>query len=109
MRFLVDAQLPPALARWLTEQGHPSQHVADIELATASDREIWEYAKANRLAIVTKDEDFANISLLDSGPVSVVWIRVPNCTKASMLRWFAPLLPDILVEIERGERVIELV
>ena len=28
MRFLIDAQLPPALARWLTEQGHHVEIVA---------------------------------------------------------------------------------
>ena len=27
MRFLIDAQLPPALARWLTEQGHHAEIV----------------------------------------------------------------------------------
>jgi predicted nuclease of predicted toxin-antitoxin system len=37
MRFLVDAQLPPALARWRAEQGHQAEHVADINLAAASD------------------------------------------------------------------------
>jgi len=26
MRFLVDAQLPPALARWLAAQGHEAEH-----------------------------------------------------------------------------------
>jgi predicted nuclease of predicted toxin-antitoxin system len=34
MRFLVDAQQPPALARWLTAAGHPSEHVADLGVAT---------------------------------------------------------------------------
>jgi predicted nuclease of predicted toxin-antitoxin system len=30
MRFLVDAQLPPALARHLVAAGHEAQHVADL-------------------------------------------------------------------------------
>lgn len=29
MRFLIDAQLPPALVPWLTEQGHHAEHVVD--------------------------------------------------------------------------------
>lgn len=44
MRFLVDAQLPPALARWLTEQGHHAQHVADIGMMAATDNQIWQWA-----------------------------------------------------------------
>jgi predicted nuclease of predicted toxin-antitoxin system len=35
MRFLIDAQLPPALARWLSSAGHDAEHVADIGLAGA--------------------------------------------------------------------------
>jgi predicted nuclease of predicted toxin-antitoxin system len=42
MRFLIDAQLPPALVRWLTEQGHDAEHVVDCGLAEADDRLIWE-------------------------------------------------------------------
>ncbi|MGM0984784.1 MAG: DUF5615 family PIN-like protein [Pseudomonadota bacterium] len=44
MRFLVDAQLPPALARWLTEQGHHAEHVADLKMEAASDAAIWRWA-----------------------------------------------------------------
>ena len=29
VRFLVDAQLPPALARWVTEAGRDGEHVGD--------------------------------------------------------------------------------
>ncbi len=32
MRFLVDAQLPPALARWLAANGHAAEHVADRQM-----------------------------------------------------------------------------
>jgi predicted nuclease of predicted toxin-antitoxin system len=37
MRFLIDAQLPPALARLLTARGHTAEHVADIDLRHAED------------------------------------------------------------------------
>jgi predicted nuclease of predicted toxin-antitoxin system len=47
VRFLVDAQLPPALARWLVEQGHDASHVTDHGLGEASDRRIWDEAKVH--------------------------------------------------------------
>ncbi len=109
MKFLVDAQLPPALARWLTEQSHPSQHVADLSLTSSSDRNIWQYAKDNGLTIITKDEDFSHLSLLDPLPAPVVWVRVGNCSRAALLNWFAPLLPDIVAALEQGETLVELV
>jgi predicted nuclease of predicted toxin-antitoxin system len=41
MRFVVDAQLPPALARVLTAHGHQAEHVSDIGLREADDPLIW--------------------------------------------------------------------
>jgi len=41
MRFVVDAQLPPALARWLAGCGHRAEHVDDVGLASASDSDVW--------------------------------------------------------------------
>ena len=54
MRFVIDAQLPPALARLLTAQGHTAEHVADIGLRDADDSPIWAYALELQAIIVTK-------------------------------------------------------
>ncbi len=59
MRFLVDAQLPPALARLIAERGHVAEHITDIGPGDAPDRDLWRYALAHQAVIVTKDEDFA--------------------------------------------------
>ena len=59
MNFLVDAQLPPGLARWLAHEGHSAQHVNDVGLAGAEDSVIWNHALGVDAIIVTKDEDFA--------------------------------------------------
>jgi predicted nuclease of predicted toxin-antitoxin system len=57
MRFVVDAQLPPALARWLRAQGHEAAHVSDLGMQAASDAAIWDHALASSAAIITKDQD----------------------------------------------------
>ena len=44
MKFVVDAQLPPALARLLREAGCDAFAVREIGLREASDAEIWRYA-----------------------------------------------------------------
>ncbi len=61
MQFLVDAQLPPALARLLREHGHTAEHITEIGPADAPDSEIWRYALEHDAVIVTKDEDFADM------------------------------------------------
>lgn len=59
MRFLVDAQLPPALARFLEGQGHEARAVRELGLRDADDTAIWTFAERDGRIIVTKDEDFA--------------------------------------------------
>lgn len=56
MRFLVDAQLPPALARLLSRHGHLAEHVHDIGLGAAADRDIWSHARDHDAVLITKDE-----------------------------------------------------
>ena len=58
MRFLVDEQLPVALARWISARGHDAQHVTDVGLGGMPDSALWDWAQSSSAAIVTKDEDF---------------------------------------------------
>ena len=67
MKFLVDNQLPPALATHLALQDVVSQHVSAVGLDQASDRDIWIYAATNGFIIVSKDEDFLHLSIADPG------------------------------------------
>ena len=75
LRFLVDAQLPPALARKLSVSGHEATHVLDVGLLNASDSRIWDYALANQSIIVTKDEE-AQLSLPNIAENVMHWIRL---------------------------------
>jgi predicted nuclease of predicted toxin-antitoxin system len=108
MRFLVDAQLPPALVRWLADKGHEAEHVADRQMQAASDTAIWDYALTTSAAVITKDEDFAQRKVLTmAGPV-VVWIRLPNTRRSELLQWFETVMPQILAALERGETLVEV-
>jgi predicted nuclease of predicted toxin-antitoxin system len=108
VNFLVDAQLPPALARWIAERGHQAVHVYDVSLHTANDPTIWRRAEADRSIIITKDEDFVDRWLLSDRPVSLVWIRKGNCSNRALLAWLEPLWPDTVKRLEQGEKLIEL-
>ena len=108
MRFLVDAQLPPALALLLEEHGHTAEHITDIGPADSPDRELWRYALEHQAVIVTKDEDFANMIATGVDAPTVVWIRVGNTRRASLLAWFEPRIDQIVGMVEGGDRLIEL-
>lgn len=108
MNFLIDAQLPPALARWIVTQGHQATHVFDIGLQAADDPVVWDRARLEDTVIISKDEDFVDHWLLSDQPVSLVWIRKGNCSNRILIAWFEPLWPDTLQRLAQGERLIEL-
>jgi predicted nuclease of predicted toxin-antitoxin system len=108
VRFLVDAQLPPALARHLEERGHVAEHVADVGLLSAPDSAICEYAIAHAAVVITKDEDFPDRVALGHPAPTVVWIRLGNTTRRVLLDWFEPLVDRVVVMVDAGERLIEL-
>ena len=62
MRFLVDAQLPPALAHWIADQGHVAEHVAIALAPTEPDAAIVRYSIENGAVIITKDSDFLTLA-----------------------------------------------
>jgi len=108
MKFLVDAQLPPALARLLESHGHVAKHVIDINMHADDDTAIWDYAIEMEMAVVTKDEDFAH-RFNQGGPSPViVWLRVGNTSRRALLQWFQPLLPQVIQLMEQGERLVEV-
>ena len=109
MTFLIDAQLPPALARALNAAGRPSQHVATVGLLNADNNAIWQYAVANGLAVLTKDEDFVTRRLLEADGPQIVWLRVGNCSNRALFAWFMPLLADVVVRLQQREVVVEVI
>ena len=108
MNFLVDSQLPPALARWIAGQGHTATHVLEMGLEAADDTLIWEHARATSAVIISKDEDFVDRWLLRNEEVALMWIRKGNGSNRALFEWLTPLWPETLSRLERGERLIEL-
>ncbi len=80
MKLLYDANLSDKLARRLAEFYPDSAHVSAVGLNRATDEEVWEHARAHGLAIVSKDSDFQELSVLKGHPPKVVWIRRRNCS-----------------------------
>ena len=61
MRFLVDASLPRSAAGMLRQLGYESVDARDIGLRSATDEAIAAHARSNRLTLVTRDSDFADV------------------------------------------------
>ncbi len=108
MRFLVDAQLPPALARRIAASGHEAEHVVDCGLVMAGDGAIERYAANTGAVVVTKDADFAVRKALRGTEPAVIWIRFGNTRKAELLRRMDVCFPDAVAALQNGEKLIEI-
>jgi predicted nuclease of predicted toxin-antitoxin system len=67
MRFLLDMNLPPAMAEWMRSDGHDAVHVRDLGQAQYPDYEIFAHAAADRRIVVTFDLDFGEIAAFARG------------------------------------------
>ena len=106
MRFLIDAQLPPALCQWLQARGHEATHVIDIGLGGASDNAIAERAIADQAMIISKDEDFLILRLPNR--FGLLWLRCGNATTRALTVWLDARWDRVETLLADGERMIEL-
>jgi predicted nuclease of predicted toxin-antitoxin system len=108
MRFLVDAQLPPALAARLRELGHDAEHVFDRFPPDTSNGILWQYAVESGAIIVSKDQDFSIRAITARQRAAVVWLRMGNTRSRVLIERIEGLLPKIESAIANGESLIEV-
>ena len=96
VKLLFDQNLSPKLVKRLFDIYPNSDHLDWLGFGTAEDILVWEHAKDNGFVVVTKDADFADLSVLRGFPPKVVWIRRGNCRATDIEN----LLRDHLSEIE---------
>ena len=87
--FLFDEHLPAKI------QFTPSFPAIHVSVLGASPSQIWQYAKQNDLAIVTKDADFSDRLMVDSSPPKVVHLRFGNLRKRVFHAFLASVWPKI--------------
>ena len=87
MKLLFDQNLSRFLDE-LRDAFPDSADVTTLDLVTASDRTIWDYAREHGFVIVSKDSDFRQLSFLQGPPPKAIWLRVGNVSTGAV--------PDLL-------------
>lgn len=108
MIFLVDAQLPQGLATRLTAASHQAVHVFDVLTPDASDIEIALEANRRKAIVISKDEDFVDLSIRGVLLGPLLWVRCGNMTTSRLWRVIEPLLPTAEKSFAAGERIVEI-
>lgn len=101
MKFLVDAQLPRRIARWLIAEGHDVIHTLDLpEGNRTPDERLNEVAGRQQRIVITKDADFVDSHILYDKPAKLLLISTGNISNGELEALLAPLISDIVREFE---------
>ena len=107
MRFLIDEQLPTALARWIAAHGHEAEHVLDVGLGGAADVIIWRHAKLTKAVIISKDQDFVALAEADTS-LGLVWLKSGNSPRRVLLQHMEKVFDEICAALASGEKIVEV-
>lgn len=109
MKLLFDENLSPRLTELVRDEYPDSTHVREAGMKGAPDARIWNYARENGFAIVSKDDDFRQRSFLEGAPPKVVWLQVGNAGTrpiADLLRREATRLREFDAEEESALLIV---
>lgn len=103
MRLLFDEQLSEELSILLRDVFPDALHLRLIGAGGSPDSTVWQLAKKRECLLVTKDEDFHRLSILQGAPPKVVWIRRGNCATEDIARLLRQHVADIRAFAEQTE------
>jgi predicted nuclease of predicted toxin-antitoxin system len=108
VKFIVDNQLPVALAEHLRDRGLDCQHVLEAGLGDAADSAICRHAELQGRIIISKDEDFFYFAKQRHAKIKLIWVRLGNCRTAALVAAFERSWPRIESSLKAGDRIIEI-
>lgn len=78
MKLLLDENISHKLVVRLQDYFPGIEHINSFQLNAIDDKVIFQFAKENDFAIVTFDEDYFTLSVVNSFPPRIIWLRTGN-------------------------------
>ena len=110
MILWIDAQLSPALAKWVSENfaNIEATAVRDLGLREAEDQVIFFSAREADASVMTKDSDFIELQKRLGAPPKIIWVTCGNTSNAKMKEILAASLQKAIELLESGEILVEI-
>ena len=109
MKIWINAQLPPAIANWISENFNvEAVAIRELNLREATDLEIFTAARNVSAIVMTKDSDFVELVNTRGTPPQVIWLTCGNTTNARLREILAQALPSAIKLLKSGEAVVEI-
>ena len=94
-KLLFDENLSFRLVKLLAEPFPMSVHIDDVGLRGCPDGEVWSYAREYGFVLVSKDNDFRQLSFLRGAPPKVVWLRIGNAPTKAVVNLLRSRMTDV--------------
>jgi predicted nuclease of predicted toxin-antitoxin system len=107
-RFLIDANLPPALCDVFRSRGYRAAHVHKLGMGQAPDLAIWKRCHRDKAVIVTKDRDFASLAMNQLEACPVIFVRSGNLRRGALLAKFKSVMQNLIHALDNGDKIIEI-
>ena len=110
MKIWIDAQLSPFIAAWINRTFNDIEacSVRSLGLRDATDLNIFQQAKEQRAAVMSKDQDFLKLLELYGPPPQIIWITCGNTSNARMCEILTKVLLMALDKLKQGEPIVEI-
>ena len=102
----LDNQLPPILAKWMTETfGWLVKSSFVLQLQEVSDWEIYRRAKENSIQVIlfSKDGDFPKLLAQHGSPPKLIKLNIGNLPNRQLWELLKPLLPKAIEALKSSE------
>lgn len=108
MKFIVDTQLPPALASFMSKKGYDCIHTVFYENGYfLKDAEIISIAISEGRTVITKDSDFQDNFIAKGTPPKVLYLTFGNSKNQELLSYFEKHLNQIVELFVNGVEFVE--
>jgi len=107
--IVIDAQLPPAIANWISDTfSLEAKALRDLGLRDADDIVIFNYARNNNCIVVTKDTDFVDLLQKHGAPPKIILLTCGNTSNIRLKEIFLKNLLTALKMLDGNEILIEI-
>lgn len=104
--IIVDAQLSPHLAIWVSEKlSVETYSVSFLGMLNSTDSDIFHFAREKNAVVITKDNDFVSLLYRLGPPPKIIWITCGNTSNAHMKRLLKHKLTAALKLLDSSDLV----
>jgi predicted nuclease of predicted toxin-antitoxin system len=108
MKFLIDAQLPYRLSKFLNVQGHDVKHTNQLpDRDRTTDNEICILSIRENRILITKDTDFVDSYHVKKSPSKLLFITTGNINNQNLISLFEQNI-DLVCNLFESFSLIEM-